>query len=68
MAKSCPKGCSKNKRGSGGTSFRAVAKAARRAELKACAGVKRNGRLKRGWKWVKGHACPVPSAKRFQSR
>lgn len=26
---------------------------------KNCAGLKRNGRLKKGWKWRKNGSCPV---------
>ncbi len=30
---------------------------------KKCAGLKGKGRLKKGFKWKKGHSCPVPAKK-----
>ncbi len=34
------------------------------AKKSKCAGLKGKGRLKKGFKWKKGHSCPVAAKKR----
>jgi len=41
-----------------------MAKKRRRKSRSSCAGLKGKGRLKKGYKWKRGHSCPVPAKKK----